>query len=63
MTSTFYSKMSPQFWLTQYFRKTNSLNNQYAILICNKKNYQSSVNILRSRMFLQILKMVAQSIV
>ena len=37
LTSTFYSKMSPQFWLTQYFRKTNILNNQYAILICNQK--------------------------
>ena len=63
LTSTFYSKMSPQFWLTQYFRKTNILNNQYAILICNKKNtYQSSISILRFRMFLQMLKMVAQSI-
>ena len=29
--------MSPQFWLTQYFRKTKILNNQYAILICNKE--------------------------
>jgi hypothetical protein len=29
--------MSPQFWLSQYFRKTNILNNQYAILIYNKK--------------------------
>ena len=29
--------MSPQFWLTQFFRKTNIMNNQYAILICNKK--------------------------
>ena len=38
LTSTFYSKMSPQFWLTQYFRNTNNLNNQYANLICNKKN-------------------------
>ena len=37
LTSTFYSKMSPQLWLTQYSRKTNILNNQYAILICNKK--------------------------
>ena len=37
LTSTVYSKMSPQFWLTQYFRKTNILNNQYAILICNQK--------------------------
>ena len=62
LTSTFYSKLSPQFWLTQYFRKTNILYNQYAILICNKKPYQLSVSILRSRMFLQMLKMVAQSI-
>jgi hypothetical protein len=29
--------MSPQFLLAQYFRKVNSLNNQYAILIYNKK--------------------------
>ena len=63
LTSTFYSKMSPQFWLTQHFRKTNNLNNQYAILICNKTiNSQSSVSIHRSRMLLQMLKMVAQSI-
>ena len=62
LTSTFYSKMSPQFWLTLYFRTTNNLNNQYAILICNKKkNYQSSVSILQSHMFLQMLKMVAPS--
>ena len=63
LTSTFYSKMSPQFRLTQYSRKTNILNHQYAILICNKKKtYQSSVSILRSRMFLQMLKMIARSI-
>ena len=63
LTSTVYSKMSPQCWLTQYFSKTNILNNQYAILICNpKKTHQSSINILRSRMFLQMLKMVAESI-
>ena len=37
LTFTFNSKLSPQFWLTQYFRKTNILNNQYALLICNKK--------------------------
>jgi hypothetical protein len=37
LTYTFYSKMSPQFWLAQYFRKTNILNNQYAILIYKKK--------------------------
>ena len=37
LTSTFDSKMSPQFWLTQNFRKINILNNQYAILICNQK--------------------------
>ena len=35
LTSTFYSKMSPQFWPTRYFGKTNILNNQYAILIRN----------------------------
>ena len=58
----FYSKMSPQFWVTQYFRETNILKNQNAILICNKKNYESSVSILRSRMFLQMLTIVAQSI-
>ena len=38
LTSTFYSKMWPQFWLTHFFVKTNILNNQYAILICTKKN-------------------------
>ena len=38
LTSTSYSKMSLQFWLTQYFRKTKNLNNQYAILISNQKN-------------------------
>ena len=37
VTSTFYSRMSPQFWLTQYYRKTNIFNNQYEILICKKK--------------------------
>ena len=26
LINTFYSKMSPQFWVTQYFRKTNILN-------------------------------------
>lgn len=31
-------------------------------MICNKKNYQSSVSILRSCMFIQILKTVAQFI-
>ena len=55
--------MSPQYWLTQYFKEKNILNNQYAILIGkNKKYYSSSVIILQSRMFLQMLKMVAQSI-
>ena len=39
LTSTIYSKISPQFWLTQYFRKINILNNQYAILICNPNIY------------------------
>ena len=29
--------MSPQFWFTQYSREISILNNQYAILICNKK--------------------------
>ena len=33
----FYSKLSPQFWLTQYSRKNSILNNKYAILICNHK--------------------------
>ena len=37
LTSTFHFKMSPQFWLTQYFEKTNLLNNQYGILNYNKK--------------------------
>ena len=37
LTSTFDSKMSPQFWFTQYSRKTIILNHQYAILICNEK--------------------------
>ena len=58
LISTFHSKMSHQFWLTQYFEKSNILNNQYAILICN----QLSLSIFRSRMFLQMMKMVAQSI-
>ena len=57
LTSTFYIKMSPQFWLTQYIRNTENLNNQYANLICKKKTYQLSVSILWSRMFLQMLKM------
>ena len=35
----------------------------YGILICNtKNNYQLGVSILWSHMFLQIMKMVAQSI-
>ena len=38
MTYTSSSKMSPQFWVTKYFRKTYIMNNQYKILICNKKN-------------------------
>ena len=59
LTYTFYSKMSPQFWVTQYFRKTNIFNDQNTILNCN---YQLRISILRSRMFLQMLKMVAQSI-
>ena len=29
--------MSPQFWVTQHFKKTNVLNNRNTILICNKK--------------------------
>ena len=38
LTYKFYSKMSPLFWVTQDFRKkTNVLNNQNTILICNKK--------------------------
>ena len=63
-TSTFYSIMSPQFWLTQYSRKTNILNNQYAILISNKKrrSYQLSVSNLQFCLFLQMLKTVAHSI-
>ena len=65
LTSTFYSKILPQFWFTHYLRKTNILYDQNTILNCNKqkKHYQSSISILRSRMFLLMLKMVAQSIV
>ena len=29
--------MSPQFWVPQYFRNFNIMNNQNKILICNKK--------------------------
>ena len=60
--------MLPQIWVTQYIRKFNVLNNQNAILICSilkKKKlilFQSSGSILWSRMFLQMLKMVVQSI-
>ena len=53
--------MSPQFCVKQYFRKNNILNNQNTILICNKKTYQSSVSIFWSHVFLQMLKMIAQS--
>ena len=38
LTYTFYPKISPQFWVTQYyFRKTYILNNQNTILICKQK--------------------------
>ena len=37
LTSTFYFKMSPQFWVTRYFRKNDILSNQNTILICNQK--------------------------
>ena len=37
LTYTFNSKMSPQFWVTQYFRKTNILNNTITIFICNQR--------------------------
>ena len=37
LTFTFYPKMSSQFWVTQYFRKINVLNNQNTILICKEK--------------------------
>ena len=36
--TTFYSKMSPQFWVTRYFKKINILSNEYTILICNRQN-------------------------
>jgi hypothetical protein len=59
-TYTIYSKMSPPFWITQYFGETNFLKNQNIILTCNqKKKYLSSVSILWSRKFLQMLKTVA----
>ena len=41
LTYTSNSKMSPQFWVTQYFRKTNILNNQITIFICNKKTQEN----------------------
>ena len=41
LTSTSYSKISPQLSLTQYLKKTNILKNQYAILICNKQTKQT----------------------
>ena len=53
LTSTFYSKMSLQFLLTQYFRKTSILNNQYAILIC-KPNKVKSKKVKKSRKWLLI---------
>ena len=39
--------MLPQFWLTQYVRKTNILNNQYAILICNQNKTKQNLSIER----------------
>jgi hypothetical protein len=62
LTHTLHSKMPPQIWVTQYFRKTNILNSKKTIIIYDKKTYQLSVSILWSHMFLQMLKMVAQSI-
>ena len=47
----FIFEMLLQFWVTQYFRKNNILNNHNTILICNKKNYQSSISILWSHVF------------
>ena len=62
LTCPFWTKMPPQFWVTRYFRKTNILNNENTILICKKQTYQSSVSIFWSRMCLQMLKLVTQSI-
>ena len=62
LTYPFWTKMPPQFWVTRYFRKTNILNNENTILICKKQTYQSSVSISWSRMCLQMLKLVTQSI-
>ena len=66
-TYKFHFKMPLQCWVTQYFRKYNVLNNQNTISIYYKQtnkqtNYQSSVSKLWSHMFLQMLKMVVQSI-
>lgn len=43
-------------WVIQYFRKIDLLNYKNTVLICNKKGYQSSISMLRSRMFLRMLK-------
>ena len=56
VTYTFYFKMSPQFLGYKIFKKKNT------ILVCNHKNYQPSISILWSHMFLQMLKIVAQTI-
>ena len=37
LTYTIYPKMSPQIWVTQYFRRFHILNNKNTILICNQK--------------------------
>ena len=40
--------MSPQFWVTQYIRKTNNLNNQITILICDQKKKKKKKTINRT---------------
>ena len=43
LTSTFYSKILPQFWFTHYLRKTNILYDQNTILNCNKQTKTLSI--------------------
>ena len=43
LIDAFYSKMLPQFWVPQYLRKPNILNNQNTILIC-KPSPKKTIN-------------------
>ena len=61
----FIPKCHLNFWLTQYLRQNNIwITNMQPWFVTKKiiKNNQSSVSILQSHMFLQILEMLAQSI-